>query len=290
MSDESNVLPDEQGNPAAVEAETPAETPEVGANPDAEPKPSEQGEEPGDDDGEAKAKDGSKAPDDDQGKDDAKERKKSRYQERVQQLVEQRKDAERRAQLAEQRLAELQGKDDPRPSYNDEKYQDDPDAYAADLNAWTLRNMRREDVAETVKADRQQANQARIDAFQARVEAYRDEVPDFEEVAFHRAPINDANTAELIMESEYGPQIAYYLGKHPAEARELAGLSPMQKALAIGRLEGKLSAPPSAPKRVTQAPEPIVPAAGTRSPTKLAYSADMSMDDYKKWRKQQGIE
>lgn len=290
MSDETNALSSAQDeNAVATETETKVEAPENGENPAAKAKPAEQDENSGDEADEAAAKD-AKDPDKARGDDDAKNAKKTRAQERIQQLVERAKEAERRAEAAERRVTELQGKDDPRPNPNDEKYYSDPDAYSADLNAWTLRNMRREDVAENAKADKQQAAQARVEAFQARVEAFADEVPDFEEFAFRRAPINDAQTADLIMESDLGPQIAYYLGKNPAEARDFAGMSMTKKALFIGRLEERLTAPPAAPKRVTQAPEPIVPAAGTRSPTKLRYDPNMSMADYAKWRKQQGIE
>lgn len=61
--------------------------------------------------------------------------------------------------------------------------------------------------------------------------------------------------AEALKESDMGPAIAYYLGKNRAEAAEIAEMSPLAAARAIGKIEAKLEAKP-VPPPVSKAPPP----------------------------------
>ena len=262
------------------------------ANPEAEPKPAEQDDNSGDEAGEAKAEDGSSPEPDkeqaDKNADEAKRKRKQTAQERINEVTRRAREAERRAEAAEARVAKLMEGHSP-PNPNDEQYLNDPDAYQADLTAHRMRALRQEDVSEDAQTARQDAAAARAEAFQARAESFRDEVPDFDQVAFGNHTTITESMAELIAESDMGPQIAYFMGKNPAEARGIASMGKTQQAIAIGRLEGRLESQGKAPRKVTQAPAPIVPAAGKKAPTKLKYDPGMSMDDYQKWRKQEGI-
>lgn len=77
-------------------------------------------------------------------------------------------------------------------------------------------------------------------------------------------PWIDKAASEAIKESDIGPQIAYYLAKHPEEAIRIFDLSPIAQAKEIGKIEVKLSQNPPTVKKTSSAPEPIKPV-GTRS-------------------------
>ncbi len=60
--------------------------------------------------------------------------------------------------------------------------------------------------------------------------------------------------ADAIRELSRGPEIAYYLGRNPAEASRIASLPPVSQATAIARLEARIDAPQAS---VSKAPEPV---------------------------------
>lgn len=67
------------------------------------------------------------------------------------------------------------------------------------------------------------------------------------------------NMAQVIKESDIGPDIAYFLGKNPAESARIYALSPLAQAKEIGRIEAQLSSEPPKAKKTTNAPDPISP-------------------------------
>lgn len=292
MSEENTAVSGVEENPApeaAVIDENAGQPADVAANPDAEPKPAEQDEQSGDEAGEVKAEDGSSPePEKVKADDEAKRKRKQTAQERINEVTRRAREAERRAEAAEARIAKLTEGIKP-PDVNDERYQTDPDQYQADLTAHRLREMRKEDVSADAETARAEATAAIAEAYQARVEDFKEEAPDYEQVVYGAGVTFTPSMAELIAESDMGPQVAYFMAKNPAENRKIANMSRTQQAIAIGRLEGRLEVQAKTPRKVTQAPEPIVPAAGRKAPTKLKYSENMSMDDYEKWRKQEGI-
>lgn len=93
-------------------------------------------------------------------------------------------------------------------------------------------------------------------------------------------PITDA-MAELIKDSEYGPDVAYHLGKNPNEAARLAQMSDKQLAREMGRLEARLTTPRPVPK---VAPAPVSPVGGNASGGSLDPNK-MSMAEYAAARK-----
>jgi len=104
------------------------------------------------------------------------------------------------------------------------------------------------------------------EAYQERAEAAREKYDDFEQVAYSPTLTITAPMATTIRESEVGPEIAYYLGSNPAEARRIAALTPLSQAREIGKIETKLASNPPA-KRTSSAPAPIAPIAGRGSST-----------------------
>lgn len=144
--------------------------------------------------------------------------------------------------------------------------------------------------SEDKKAEAAQQRQA---AFQERVAAFRAEHPDYDAVAGNPALPITQQVAEVILETEDPPAVAYYLGQNPSEAAAIAQMTPVQIARAIGKIEAKLSAPPAAsdaapprqpaPKTVTQAPPPVTTLSGAASVRK-SYE-DMSQEEYEQQRR-----
>lgn len=132
--------------------------------------------------------------------------------------------------------------------------------------------------AEMVRASQHQMNEA---AFAAQQTEARRELPDYDAVVGNPSlPITPA-MAEVIKAADQGARIAYYLGKNPQAAAQIAGLPPVQMALALGRIEAAVSAPRTAPP-VTNAPAPISPvrpkATAATDPLKMSHS------EFVKWR------
>lgn len=112
-------------------------------------------------------------------------------------------------------------------------------------------------------------------------------------------PVANHVSAELL-DSEFGPQIAYKLANDRALADKLNGMTPTQAAREIGRLEASYATAPVAPtaddtpepvpepviKKTTSAPPPVKPIGQGRSTAVDLSKANM--DDYVKARVAQG--
>lgn len=116
--------------------------------------------------------------------------------------------------------------------------------------------------------------------FEAREAEARDRYPDYDAVT--RNPSLAISTAllEVLFDSDQGADIAYHLGKNPAEAVRLSALSQREQAKAIGRLEERFSAPKPLPK---VAPAPVSPVGGQASGG-VKDPSKMSMAEYVAWR------
>lgn len=135
-------------------------------------------------------------------------------------------------------------------------------------------------------AERERAIEAerRSESFLEKAEKATERYPDFQSVVSNPTlAINDA-MAEFIGESDLGADVAYFLGKNPIKAAQIAQLSPIKAARELARIEADLAARPKA--RPSNAPEPINPV-GTRG--KASTSALPSdEDDIETWmRKEQ---
>ena len=81
---------------------------------------------------------------------------------------------------------------------------------------------------------------------------------------------------EAVLDADDPPKLLHYLGKHPEVAAELHGLTPIQVAKRIARIEARMSEPP----KVSQAPKAIKPPAGSRVVNDLS-----AIDDPIEWRR-----
>jgi len=138
--------------------------------------------------------------------------------------------------------------------------------------------------AERVKVETELRNNTIVETFKERANDVRKFVKDFDQVT-HAASVSPSHpmTIGLILESEKGPQLAYYLAKHPEKVHELNDLPPHRQAAEIGRLEARLSK--TEPKKVTKAPPPVPPLKSNTSaePEKEKDPERMSMAEFKEW-------
>ncbi len=126
--------------------------------------------------------------------------------------------------------------------------------------------------------------------WEEQVEEAKERYSDFEQVALDPMLPVTKEMAEVIVDSERGADVLYYLGKNRSEAARIASLSPTAQARELGKIEARLDElMPSRPKKsVTKAPEPIPPVGGDDVPTKDP--ARMTMEEFMRWRdKQEGL-
>lgn len=128
--------------------------------------------------------------------------------------------------------------------------------------------------AERILAERTKADEAarRQEAFLEKADAAVERYPDFHAVVGNPAlTINDA-MAEYIAESDLGADVAYYLGKNPGKAAQIAQMSAVKAARELTRIEGELAARPKATP--SKAPEPIKPVGSRGSPSSSTLPSD----------------
>lgn len=242
---------------SAVVAETPA--PAATPDPKAEPAPKTEEAKPSDDEAASEAA-------------RTLSRHKQTAKERVQQAVARQREAERQSAAKDRYIQELEGRlaKVPDPS----KYDDNAE-YTADMLEHRM-DKRELDRAKQEKQGAESAQrEALAEAWTARVTDFKETAKDFEAVAYS-APISEA-TALLIAEMEEGPAVAYELGKNHAEARKLDRMTERQKAIELGKIAARISAP--VPIKTTLAPAPIDPVRG-RGDTGSKSLEDLSMAEY----------
>lgn len=211
-------------------------------------------------------------------------------QERVEKLAAARSAAERRAEEAEKRLAELEkaslqtGKPvmPKLESFQDEYGEPDNDAYAAamekyqdDYYDWRAK----EASVREMETRATEAQATALENFKQKAERMRETYKDFDEVIDRGVFTPEMRAA--ILKSDMGPEIAYLLGKNAkqnpdgnwtGEAIRIGTLDEDDMLREIGRLEARVSA--GAGKNVSGAPAPLKPLSGTepvkKDPTKMS--------------------
>ncbi|KQP64053.1 hypothetical protein ASF41_22100 [Methylobacterium sp. Leaf111] len=126
-----------------------------------------------------------------------------------------------------------------------------------------------------------QAREAAIEAFHDRMDDAREKISDFDTVVKGAAEREiKPHVQELVVDSEKGGLLTYYLAKNPAELTKLNGMSPLQAAKAVGALEARLTL--AKPNKATAAPAPAKPVTGSAAPG--PDPSKMSFAEYEKWR------
>lgn len=152
-----------------------------------------------------------------------------------------------------------------------------------DADRVRVREAVRAERADQLEAEARREAQAAMsrqrEAFYEKVNAVRDRMPDFDEVFGNVNRDLPPGMAEVIAESEYGPQIAYHLGKNPAEWERIASLPPHRQGLELARIESKVSVPI---RKVSNAPPPP-PRLGGGSTPGAKDPSSMSDAEYSAW-------
>lgn len=226
----------------------------------------------------------------------AREKARRYAQKRIDRLTWEANEAKRKAEELEAKLRERQERQ-PDPLAARPKMEDfqDYEAYLEALADWKAeekaQRLREELKAESEKTRAKTEADRRMEAFRAAESKFRATVTDYDEA------IQDAQDTpmtqvmfDVILESEVGPNILYYLAKNPDEAERIAHLSPARQAAEIGKLEDKLAQQlkdPQKPK-ASNAPPPVNPvrARGSASTPRLD-DPNLSMEEYSRLRRKQ---
>lgn len=171
------------------------------------------------------------------------------------------------------------------PKPERDKYEDEAE-YVADLAAWKTEEKL---LARQKKAHETSSTTVRSDAaaakgalFKERAMALSDRYPDIEAKVFNDPTLPmSQEMAETIMESEKGPEIAYYLASNREQAQRIRSMAPLAAAMEIGRIEAKLSLPK--PRTETKAPPPPSTVKGTVKGPEVKLE-NLSMAAYRKAR------
>ena len=183
-----------------------------------------------------------------------------RFERRIDRAHKRAAEAQARAELLEKQLGELKAAQAPKPSPTAPRMEDftDVQEYAKAYAAHEKENALK-DFEKTQKETQAKQYQAKlVSDWEAKASKAASKYEDFEEAVGDLKPTTP--WAVAIMRSENGPEIAYHLGTHEAEVKNLMKLDPMEQILEIGKLSLKLSSPPTEkPKAPSKAPPPITP-------------------------------
>lgn len=225
-------------------------------------------------------------------------KKPNKVQERINQLTrekhaERQKNAELEERLkaleskpaAEENTVKAAPKEDDFDSYADfEKAKEDHIASrAADVaySRFTAEQSAR-DSSSQAKA-RQAELIAKKTSFDQNVDSKRGNFEDFDEVALGHT-FMDTDLAEQIFEMDKGPEVAYHIGANLDVAEKIFGMTPVQRARELTKLEFSLKA--LAPKKVSEAPEPITPIGGSDKSGNKS-QREMTDKEWRDWRNNQ---
>lgn len=138
-----------------------------------------------------------------------------------------------------------------------------------------------EDSQKTVEELRRQQQEAALESWAAQSDDARTRYADFDAVISAPDAAFTETISDIIRASDVGADVAYHLGMNKAELRKLADMTPIEQAMAIGRLEATVSTPK--PRTVSSAPEPVKPVKAKATATKAV--EEMSMSEYAAARK-----
>lgn len=251
--------------PVATPAPSPAES-------KSDEKPSDKGE----DKGNAPDVDGDKA------------RPKPSAQDRIDELTRARRSAEREAEYWRGRANEASTQK-PKAEPQREAFENEAD-YVKEMSVWTVEQAK---AVATNTTTEQMAQNAAINAWNSKVSAARESIPDYDAVMTKaELPVSN-DVAAIIRGNSQGPVIAYELAKQPEVLEKVNGMNMADAAVEIGLLLAKRNAPapspiPQTPQRVTKAPDPLTEKANAGTAVPVSDPSNMSMEDYKNFRKGQG--
>ena len=214
------------------------------------------------------------------------------WQRSINRLTRQKYQLQARLEEMERRIAEQPQKKPIQQPAGAPKIEDfqDFDAYIAAKAEWVADQRigkvlsEREQAARQYQAQEHEASLAQN--WSKRLESALKEIPDLHDVLETAVDIPmPPAMREAIVESDVGPQVAYYLAQNPEEAMRIAGLSGLAVARAIGRIEAKLESSKAQPPK-SNAPPPVQPVRASGTPS----VGPSDKDDISTWIKKRNKE
>lgn len=155
-------------------------------------------------------------------------------------------------QQAAEEVAEAQAEEAPaRPRLEDFDF--DNEKWSEALGQWTedrvasIQQQAARDRQEGAQRAEQEQRRRTAEAFKERQQAARERYDDYDDVVMSDDTIIPANVVDLIIESELGPDLAYYLGENQDEAEKIGRMNPIQAARRIGIIEAGIQQAAKAP-------------------------------------------
>ena len=192
------------------------------------------------------------------------EKKTDPFQERIDKLTKNWRETERALEALERentelrkKVSEMPARREPEKTLSDFDYDERKYAEYVYTNA---REVAREAAQEAISGrDRENRALEAQSKFLERERAFKESVKDYEAVAYARdLRISDA-MADVIKDSEIGPELAYHLGKNPDVARSIHMMPPAVAARAMTILESDINAEmkkAGSKRKVSDAPPP----------------------------------
>lgn len=198
------------------------------------------------------------------------------FQKRIDEVTRAKYDAQREADywrgLAEGRNPtpqQPQKQDGPPQLEQFETYEDYEEARIAHVVEQRLAQARQQEQRNTV-----------LRSYEERAAAVRASKPDYDNVVGDPTlPITPV-MAEVIRESDLGPEVAYHLGTNRQEAERIASLPPHRQAAELGRIEAVLTTKAPAPASSKPIPPAPVQTVGGLSAGLSKPAEEMSMAEY----------
>lgn len=144
-----------------------------------------------------------------------------------------------------------------KPKFSD---YNDIEAYTEALTEWKMEQKLQ---ATLQQREQQNARKTVEQSYNQRVAEFTKTKPDFAEVLAASEMVVSQPVTELILESDVGPAIAYYLAENEDELERINRMSAARQLAEIGKIEAKLTTPVAKEKKkVSQAPAPVKPVSG----------------------------
>ena len=209
-------------------------------------------------------------------------------QKRIDELTREKYEQKRKADALERKLAELETAVyiPPRPTRPDietfkndlgeldnKTYNEALTKYEDNLFDWKEKTV----TAERQKKTSQESRQTNIANFYQKADELREKYKDFDDAI--NAPNFTPDVQDAIFDSEYGAEIAYFLGKNKGEATRIGTLPLAQMLIEFGKLENRFSAD-TTKKRVSNAPKPIKPVSGGTEEVTVKKPEEMTAKEY----------
>lgn len=131
--------------------------------------------------------------------------------------------------------------------------------------------------------ERVQQQERMTETFLEKAEKASERYADFQSVVSNPALAINDGMAEFIADSELGADVAYFLGKNPIKAAQIAQMSPIKAARELTRIEAEIASKPKATP--SKAPEPISPVGSRGKATTSSLPSDD--DDIDTWMRKE---